>query len=177
MTTASKSSKKKPSLDELFGKTAGSEVVGDVVVDAPVEATAALSEVCETYLALCDKFDAAKKKSDEAKAEMEAAEEAILAQLNQHGTKSISTTSGYRFTCVEKPYYSLPAKAQIEDREKAVLWLKRCGAKELFEETINTQTMTSFLRERVEEGKNIIPLIGRFVKTTLSCVKVAKKKS
>jgi hypothetical protein len=54
----------------------------------------------------------------------------------------------------------LPLKSDPENRALAIKWLSRVGAGELIERSIHYQSLNGFLRERLEAGRPVNPLIS-----------------
>lgn len=127
-----------------------------------------LGRLAAQYLLLEKEHEVASGALKDVTQRKDQAEMQLLDALAQSGMKSFKLETGHLLSSCSKFRYSLPPKSMVEDREKAMRWLKRVGAKDLIAEDLNPQTMSKFLRERNEQGKEISPLIKAYEQRYLS---------
>jgi len=149
----------KPSVDSLFG-----------IAEAPADSDSDpdLYNLAKRVLACRAKEDEAKAAYEDARNAAQNAENVLLRALEQAKLKSVRLPSGELLTITSKVQYSLPNKDMEEQRHEVMVWLRRCGLGSMVEEAIHQSTLTKVCRERVEQGKDINPLIKQFVQQTLS---------
>jgi len=127
--------------------------------------------MAERCLRLREKAEAARQAAKAASDQADAADLDLLTAMDQAKMKTISLQTGEQFTATTRHVFSLPPKDEPERRAEALTWLRRVGAKELVEENIHPNTLLKFLRERLEAGKSINPLIKD---VELKCLRVTK---
>lgn len=141
-----------PSIDSLFGAPVQNGT-------APEVQEKDLKKLATAYLALDAALADLDLRAKEARKKAERAELQLLDAMQAAGMKSFRLEStGQLLTSTIKHRFALPPKSAAEDREAALRWLKRVGAKHLIAEDINPQTVTAFLRERLEAGKPTSPV-------------------
>lgn len=146
-----------PTLAELFGPGA--------VASGPDHKS--ISFAARLYLALEEELAQANAVVKEIKERHEAAERALLDTMQAAQLSSIKQSTGETITAVVKSNYSLPPKDHKEEREQALAWLRRCGAKELVEEQIHAATLTHFMRGRAEKKLPLSPLIRAYTQRVI----------
>ncbi len=127
-----------------------------------------LSRLASQYLLLETEAERVGQQLADIKKRKDHAENNLLDAIEASGMKSFKLDTGHLITSCVKFRFSLPAKSMAEERERCMKWLKRVGAKDLMAEDINVQSMSRFLRERMEQGKEVIPEFKRFEQRYLS---------
>ena len=147
-------------IDDLFGNK--------ITEDNPAEAPGGIAELARVYLRYraVDEDIAARLKA--AIALTDAAKSALMVAMEQAHLPTVRLKTGEQLIIGVKHVFALPPKSDPENRLKALAWLRRVGAKDLVEEAINPQTLTKFLRERVDGGKEVNSLIKDTPLSTLS---------
>lgn len=126
-----------------------------------------LTKLASSYLLISSQIEKLQAELKDLRDRQQYAENQLLDKL-QGEIKSFRMETGHLITACTKQRFQLPPKGLPEERLGALRWLKRIGAKDMIAEDINPQTMQKFLRERIEQGKAVTPLIKTFEQRYLS---------
>lgn len=110
-----------------------------------------------------DKVDKLDEQLSLAKKERDEAEQKLLELMQAEGKESSAKYEGLGFITVTKPvvYASF-----IKENEPVVFdFLKSVDRADLIKETVNTRSLSSFVKEILEEGKPIPEFINYYLKS------------
>jgi hypothetical protein len=71
--------------------------------------------------------------------------------FSTHNIKSLTTTTGYRITISQKMYAGFKA----DMKEIGIEWLRSNNAEDLIQETVNSQSLSRFAKDLIEEGREL----------------------
>jgi len=118
------------------------------------------------------KFRDAKKKKDdldhqlkEAKKEFERAESVLIEFLEGNEATSSAKYDGIGYVTIPKP--RVYANCKKENQETLFQYLEEIERTDMIKTSVNSQTLSSFVKELLDEGKPIPEFIGHYLKTTL----------
>lgn len=135
-------------VDKLFG------------AQEEAEPTESLTFLAAQYLLLRKQVSDAQEVLDGMKQNADQAELALINAMEAQKMKSFRLVPcGTLLTSATRVMYALPKKDEPAQREEALAWLRRVGAKDLVKPDIHPMTLTPFLRERSEAGKPIKDII------------------
>lgn len=99
-----------------------------------------------------------------AKAEME-----LLELLQDQGKDATASYEGIGYITIAKP--RLWASITEENKPAAFEWLKSIGLQEVIKPTVNQQTLSSLVRERIEAGEEVPEVISYYLQPQLRLYK------
>lgn len=118
------------------------------------------------------KFSDAKKRKDEAKIELENAnaeyeqiEAALIEALQARNAESTAKYEGIGFVSLVKP--RLYARFDKENEEQVFEFLKQEGREDLVKNTVNTQSLSGYIGERLEVGNGVPDFIKYYLKPSV----------
>lgn len=118
------------------------------------------------------KFSDAKKRKDEAKLELENAnaeyeqiEAALIEALQARNAESTAKYEGIGFVSLVKP--RLYARFDKENEERVFEFLKQEGREDLVKNTVNTQSLSGYIGERLEAGLSFPDFIKYYLKPSV----------
>lgn len=131
-----------------------------------------MNQAVATERDLVIKFrDAKRKKADlelqlaEAQKSLDSAELALIELLESGDKKSSAKYEGIGFVTIKKP--RLYASCDKEHELELFEFLKSEGRADLIKTAVNSQSLSSFVGERLENGKSVPEFIKQFFKTSL----------
>jgi hypothetical protein len=96
------------------------------------------------------KLDMAKEQEAAASAELTKAETALLEHLEAHQATATATYDGLGYVKLQKP--RLYASVAQENVAILLTHLKEAGREDLIRTTVNPQSLSSYVAERIEQG-------------------------
>lgn len=138
-------------LKELFEDIQPTESQEDV------RAKGELATLAAQYALLDRQVADIEPKMKELKERRDAAENLLLKAMQENHVKSLKLRDGSTVIDTVRSVFTLPPKTEPERREEAIRWLRRVGAKDIIEESLHHSSLNAFMRERMEQEKELRP--------------------
>jgi hypothetical protein len=114
------------------------------------------------------------KKADDARKyageELDASEGKLVEFMTDRDIKSTAKYEGIGFASLDKP--ELFARVNVPDQEKLFTLLNSVGRMDLIKSTVHHKSLSSFVKEMLEQGQSIPEFIQYGFKSTLKVYKV-----
>lgn len=140
----------------------------------PHQKDESVADLGRQYVSLRREIEAAEAGLSVLKERRDQAEAALIAKLDAQGVKSIKLTgvgddvADVMLTATTKTDYRLPPEEKSADRERVLLWLKRCHAGALIKEEIHWARFQSWCCERRDTDKPIAAEVVQFERRAIS---------
>jgi phage host-nuclease inhibitor protein Gam len=122
-------------------------------------ATQKNADIASRYSELKDQKKELEEKIKAMNAELEACSQILVDRLETDGTSSFKLTNGTSFFIKDDPYSS------VQDKPALYKYLKENGMEDLF--SVNYQTLSAIMKERLENGEELLPGVAVYMKTSI----------
>lgn len=112
-----------------------------------------------------EKVDALKLQLSEAQRECDEAENKLLELMQVEGKESSARYEGLGFVTMMKP--ALYANYLKENEDQVFEYLRTIDRADLIKETVNTRSLSSFVKESLEKGVPLPEIITYYLKPSL----------
>jgi len=109
------------------------------------------------------KTESAEAEVDKAKAELYAAERALIEMMAARGIESTADYEGVGKISLLKP--QLYASCKKEDEEKLFAYLQEHGRPDLIKTAVNARSLSGYVKEKIEAGEALPEYITYFLKS------------
>lgn len=112
-----------------------------------------------------DALEAAKEASKNAQAAYDMAEKAVVEHLTNIGAESTASYDGLGYAKMTKPTVYASCLKENEDKLKGTL--KNMGRGDLIRETVNPRSLSSLVKEMLENGQTPPAEVNYYLKTSI----------
>lgn len=122
-------------------------------------------DIVAKLMALKEDMSVHDNKVKELRKEYDALEVQLIEYMNERDMRRTATFDGIGHATLERP--RLYASVTEENKSEVFKWLHGIGRGDLIRETVHPSTLSTFVREMQENGKEVSDKISVFLKTKI----------